>query len=83
MFVFVQGTDPELFLLLEARGPQDAAKWMYAAARMNSVGFRLRRRDREAWAVEVMPWGDVGSHAESYTSFRRDEAPAPPSGEEN
>jgi hypothetical protein len=75
MFVFVQGTDPELFLLLEARGPQDAAQWMYAAARMNSVSFRLRRRDREVWAVEIMPWGDVGSHAQVYTSFRRDGEP--------
>jgi hypothetical protein len=70
LFVFVQGTDPEVFLLLEARGPADSAKWSFAAARMNGVGFRLRRRDREVWAVEVMPWQDIRSHAETYTTFQ-------------
>jgi hypothetical protein len=70
LFVFVQGTDPEVFLLLEARGPADSAKWSFAAARMNGVGFRLRRQDREVWAVEVMPWRDIASHAGTYTTFQ-------------
>jgi hypothetical protein len=69
LFTFVQGTDPELFLLLEARGKDDAVRWEFAAARMNSVGFHLRYQDREVWAVEIMPWRDVGGHAETYTSF--------------
>src|SRR6185436_15880974 len=69
LFTFVQGTDPELFLLLEVRGKEDAARWGFAAARMNSVEFHLRRQDREVWSVEIMPWRDVGSHAETYTTF--------------
>jgi hypothetical protein len=72
LFVFVQGTDPEVFLLLEARGEADSAdspQWMFAAARMNSVGFTLRYQQREVWAVEIMPSSDVYSHAETYTSF--------------
>jgi hypothetical protein len=69
MFVFVQGTDPEVFLLLEARGHGEAARWAFAAARMNGVEFRLRYLDREVWAVEVMPWRDIGSHKETYTTF--------------
>ena len=69
LFVFVQGTDPEVFLLLEARGEEEAAAWHSAATRMNSVEFRLRYHDREVWAAEIMPWKDVSSHAEVYTTF--------------
>jgi hypothetical protein len=69
LFVFVQGTDPEVFLLLEARGEADEALWTFSAARMNSVGFHLRLKDREVWTKEIMPWGDVSSHGEIYTSF--------------
>jgi hypothetical protein len=69
LFVFVQGTDPEVFVLLEARGEGEAVAWNFAATRMNSVEFRLRYHDREVWAVEIMPWKDVSSHAEVYSTF--------------
>ena len=69
LFVLVQGTDPEVFLLLEARGETDTARWMFAAARMNGVGFDLRYQDKPAWSVEIMPWREIGGHAEVYTSF--------------
>jgi hypothetical protein len=77
MFVFVQGTDPEVFLFLEVRGKDEAAQWTFAAARMNGVEFRLRYQDREIWAVEIMPWRDISSHAETYTSFLHKEVPLP------
>jgi hypothetical protein len=70
LFVFVQGTDPEVFLLLEARGREGQEAWQFALARMNGVGFNVRYQDREVWSVEAMPWRDIGSHAEAYTSFR-------------
>src|SRR5947209_7567407 len=35
IFVFVQGTDPDLFLLLEARESGGKAEWQFAACRMN------------------------------------------------
>src|SRR5262245_37888435 len=38
MFVFVEGTDPEAFLLIEARGGDDP-HWEFAFARMNIVKF--------------------------------------------
>jgi len=69
LFVFVQGTDPEVFLLLEARGDQGKAAWHFAATRMNSVGFVLRYQDKEIWSAEIMPWSDISSHAQPYTSF--------------
>ena len=69
LFVLVQGTDPEVFLLLEARGEADSSRWMFAAARMNGVGFELRYRDKPIWSVEIMPWADIRSHAEVYTTY--------------
>ncbi|HEX5104635.1 MAG TPA: hypothetical protein VFV87_12530 [Pirellulaceae bacterium] len=69
LFAFVQGTDPELFLLLEARGKGEAASWQFAAARMNGVGFDLRYQDKAVWSVEIMPGREIYSHLEPYTSF--------------
>ena len=69
LFVLVQGTDPEVFLLLEARGEPEAPRWMFAPARMNGVGFELRYQDKPIWSIEAMPWRDIGGHAEVYTSF--------------
>jgi len=69
LFVLVQGTDPEVFLLLEARGDKGNAAWHFAATRMNSVGFTLRYQDKEIWSAEIMPWSDISGHAQPYTSF--------------
>jgi hypothetical protein len=69
IFVLVEGTDPEVFLLVEARGKAGRARWMFAAARMNSTGFEVRYLDKPAWSAEIMPWSDVGNHSQPYTSF--------------
>jgi hypothetical protein len=76
LFAFVQGTDPELFLLIEARGATAArARWQFAATRMNSVEVRLRHRGREVWAADILPWGKVYDHKNVYTSFMFKEIP--------
>jgi hypothetical protein len=69
LFVLVQGTDPEVFLLLEARGEADSPRWMFAAARMNGVGFDLRYQDKAIWSAEIMPWADIRSHVDVYTTY--------------
>jgi hypothetical protein len=69
LFVLVQGTDPEVFLLLEARGERGKEAWHFAATRMNGVGFTLRYQDKEIWSAEIMPWSDISSHTQPYTSF--------------
>ncbi len=74
LFAFVQGTDPELFVLLEARPVGDPSQWQYALVRMNGVGFVVRYGDREVWSVEPLPWADIYSHRQPYTSFRFDSA---------
>ncbi len=69
LFAFVQGTDPDLFLLLEARESGGKSTWQFAATRMNSVALALRYNDKEIWSVDVLPWSDVNGHRQAYTSF--------------
>lgn len=71
LFVFVQGTDPEIWLLLEAqRLDQSAARWTYALARMNSISLFVDYDGHEVWRREVMPWDAIKSHKGPYTSFQ-------------
>jgi hypothetical protein len=72
LFAFVQGTDPDLFLLLEARESRGNVAWHFAASRMNSVGLSLRYKGQEIWQADVLPWSDVNGHRLPYTSFRHD-----------
>jgi hypothetical protein len=70
LFAFVQGTDPEIFLLVEARGESAAkARWQFAVTRMTSAELRLRHGDRQVWSAETLPWKAVSSHELPYTSF--------------
>jgi len=77
LFVFVQGTDPEVFVLLEALGPVENERWSFAAARMNSVALTLRYEDKTVWSVPVMAWSDVSSHREIYTTVRQEQIQNP------
>jgi hypothetical protein len=52
VFAYVQGTDPEVLLLFEARQDADALRWYYAYARMSSVYLEVRDGDRVVWSVE-------------------------------
>lgn len=51
LFAFVEGTDPEAFLLLEATKSNDDAKWRFGLVRMNSDALRITFRDKEVWSV--------------------------------
>ena len=78
LFTLVQGTDPEIFLLIEARGADAAgAHWQFAAARMHSTAdLRLRYGGQQIWAAEVIPSREVFvSHERVYTTFRFQEIP--------
>ena len=52
VFTFVLGTDPEIFLLIEARRENGAARWKYALARMNFDPLTVLYKEREVWRVE-------------------------------
>ncbi len=49
LFALVEGTDPEAFLLLEARRTDSGHQWQYAFSRMNSVRLRGYDRGAKVW----------------------------------
>jgi hypothetical protein len=51
LFAFVEGTDPEAFLLLEATKAGAEPKWQYGLVRMNGDALRITFRDKEVWSV--------------------------------
>jgi len=69
IFVFVQGTDPEVFLLIESRKTRDEWEWQYAFARMNSVQFVAKLNEQTVWSVETWPWSKTKNGTEPYTQF--------------
>jgi hypothetical protein len=76
LFTLVHGTDPEIFVLIEARG-QDAAsaRWQYAVTRMTSSELRLRLRNKEVWAAEIISHRQASDPARPYTTFYFHEVP--------
>lgn len=54
IFAFVNGTDPEALLLLEARKANDAARWEFALARLNNDEMHAVRNDEEVWRVKTV-----------------------------
>jgi hypothetical protein len=52
LFAIVMGTDPEVFLLLEARRASDKLTWQYGFARMNDCAMTVSYKDQEVWRVE-------------------------------
>jgi len=54
VFAFVQGTDPEAILLLEAVHPDGSPRWQYAFARATSTALEARLDKTVAWAVDVL-----------------------------
>jgi hypothetical protein len=68
LFAFVEGTDPDVLLLIEARRSAEGPHWTYAFARMNSVGLRGYVRGELVWNADRF---DVGAEAgDVYQAFR-------------
>lgn len=79
LFTFAMGTDPDAFLLVEARRASGPARWEYALVRMTTLHMKISHRGREVWDVPTLDYKLVYGHREPYTSFRfdRPEAAAP------
>jgi hypothetical protein len=52
LFGIVLGTDPEVFLLLEARQSGDSRTWQYGLARMNIDPIAVSYMNKEVWRVD-------------------------------
>jgi hypothetical protein len=55
LFAYVQGTDPEVVLVLEAIGTPDKAEWQYAFVRATSGGLEVKLGDRVVWTAVKGP----------------------------
>ena len=55
LFAYVQATDPELILLVEARETSDGPRWHFAAARFTNRPLQLMHQDREVWSCSKAP----------------------------
>jgi hypothetical protein len=56
MFAFVQGTNPEVLVLVEAHGAEPAERtWRYGFARMSSYNLRVRRGEQTVWERKREP----------------------------
>ncbi len=76
LFVFVVGTDPEAFLLIEARRTSSGAlEWQFGATRMTNKDLKIKQRDRVVWNAPEIPWAQVWDGREPYCIFRFDLAP--------
>jgi len=73
VFAFVEGTDPETLLLLEARTEGAAAHWEFAFARMNIDSIIGRYRDKEVWRVD--PLDSRNEPKSPYTLFQDPRTP--------
>jgi hypothetical protein len=79
LFAFVQGTDPEVFLLIEARRPMEGApEWCFGATRMHGINLRLNHRGHAIWNAPEISESQVFDHREPYTVIRFETSPADP-----
>jgi hypothetical protein len=71
LFGIVMGTDPEVFLLLEARQNGEARTWQYGLARMNIDPIAVSYKDQEVWRVEKAQYpGPIDAPYRVVSQFR-------------
>ena len=58
VFAFVQGTDPETLLLLEAFNSDNRVEWQFAFARRTSGELEGRHKDKVVWHADRFPEND-------------------------
>jgi len=59
LFALVEATDPEIFLVIEARPHEGDLRWHYALARMNSLWLAASYNGQQIWEADVLPWGEI------------------------
>jgi len=68
LFALVQGNDPDILFLLEARGEKERT-WHFAAARMQNCALAVQFDGREVWSVPQLEWSVAFDHGQPYTLF--------------
>ena len=71
IFTFVQGTNPDVLLLLEARRQPAGYRWEYALARLHHRTMRASFDEKTVWRVAQLSNSEKEDRRASYTIFRR------------
>lgn len=71
LFAFVEGTDPEALLLLEAANSNNETRWQYGLARMNSDELQVTFHDKTVWTALALK-DSLGRPREPYAAFSLD-----------
>ena len=71
MFSLVNGTDPEVLLLIEARRTADGFQWQYALARLCVSELQVTYNGQKVWSAAPLEWPYTRLR-EPYTIIRRD-----------
>lgn len=69
LFAFVEGTDPEVLLLVEARQMGGRYEWQYALARLNSVHLEAKYKDRSVWDQPAIEYREYTRRDRPYSVF--------------
>jgi hypothetical protein len=79
IWAFVQGTNPEVLLLIEARRPTGSAhEWRYAIAPMTSYPAEVTRKGKSVWKIDRQP---IPTPTITGVYLFRDHVPLRPHGE--
>jgi hypothetical protein len=71
LFAMVEGTDPELFLCLEARLVMEKPVWHYGLVRMNSLPLAVSYQGKQVWTAELLAPRDTYNRKDlPYTALR-------------
>ena len=71
LFAFVEATDPEVFLLLEARLVDSKPAWHYGVVRMNSLPLSVSYQGKPVWTAEQLAPRDTYNRKDlPYTALR-------------
>ena len=66
LFAFVEGTDPEVFLFVEARIGANGPEWQYALAPMGCWAVKVKLKDRQVWELPRRSTGDPAKPLYTY-----------------
>jgi len=69
LFAFVEGTDPEVLLLVEARQTGERYEWHYALSRLNSVRLQAKYKERSVWDQPVIEYREYTRRDRPYSVF--------------
>ena len=71
LFAFVEGTNPDVLLILEAHDTAGAKAWHFAAARLHHRTMQLRLGDQVVWEVKQLTNAEKSMPEQPYFIFRR------------